>query len=108
MAKRLSVIDVDRCVGCQSCEIACKMEHNRPPDEWGIQVQKVEPEIAGGKLYYFPFPTDNCNLCSQRRAQGLLPSCVQHCWAGVIKFGTIEDLARYMKEKPKTVLWRPH
>jgi len=108
MPKYGLLIDYELCTGCHSCEIACKKEHNRPPDEWGISVREVEPEIAGGKLYYFPFPTDKCNLCGKRIAKGLQPACVKHCWAGVMKFGTIGELAEYMQQKPKTVLWAPH
>ena len=102
------LIDYEFCVGCHACEIACKKEHNRPPEEWGIHIKEVEPEITGGKLYYLPFPTDNCNLCGKRIAKGLQPTCVHNCYAGVMKFGTIEELTKYIKEKPWTVLWAPH
>jgi len=102
------LIDYEFCVGCHACEIACKQEHNRPIEEWGIHVKKVEPKITESKLYYIPFPTDNCNLCGKRIAKGRQPACVHNCWAGVIKFDTIEELAKYMEGKPKTVLWAPH
>jgi Fe-S-cluster-containing dehydrogenase component len=102
------LIDYDFCVGCHVCEVACKQEHNRPAGEWGIHVMAVEPEIAGAKLYYFPCPTDNCNLCGKRIAKGLQPACVQHCEAKVMKFGEIEELADYIRGRPRTVLWAPH
>lgn len=105
MPKYGLLIDYEFCSGCRSCELACKQEHNRPPEEYGIYVKEVEAEIAGGKLYYFPFPTDNCNLCGKRIAKGLQPACVQNCWAGVMKFGTIGELTKYMQQKPKTMLW---
>jgi Fe-S-cluster-containing dehydrogenase component len=102
------LIDYEYCVGCRSCEVACKMEHHRPPDQPGIIVQEVSSTDPGGKPYFFPFPTDRCNLCGRRRAKGLTPSCVKHCWTGVIRFGTIEELAEQMRQKGKTVLWAPH
>ena len=108
MPKYGMVVDYEFCVGCQACEIACKQENNRPDTEWGVHVTSVEPEISGGGLYYIPFFTDNCNLCGKRIARGLQPACVKHCWAGVIKFGTIAELARYMESKPRTVLWVAH
>jgi Fe-S-cluster-containing dehydrogenase component len=108
MPKYGLLIDYEFCVGCRACEIACKQEHNRPAGEWGIHVKEVEPEIAGGKLYYFPFPTDNCNLCGKRIAKGLQPACVKHCLAAVMEFGTIKKLTEHMQRKPKTVLWVPH
>ena len=108
MPKYGLLIDYEFCTGCRACELACKQEHDRPDGERGIYVNRVEPEITGGRLYYFPFPTDNCNLCGKRIARGLKPACEQHCWAGVMKLGTIGDLAEQMQQKPKTVLWVVH
>ncbi|MFC1958085.1 oxidoreductase [Chloroflexota bacterium] len=108
MPKYGLLIEYEFCVGCRACEIACKKEHGRSSEEWGIYVNEVAPEITGGKLYYLPFPTDNCNLCGKRTAKGRQPACVHNCWAGVIKFGKIEELTKIMREKPRTVLWVPH
>lgn len=108
MPKYGLLIDYEFCVGCRSCEISCKKEHIRPDGEYGIYVNEVKVEISGGKLYYFPFPTDNCNLCGKRISKGLKPACVHNCWAGVMKFGEIQELTRYLQKKPRTVLWVPH
>jgi len=107
MPKYGLLIDYEFCVGCRACEIACKQEHNRASDEYGIQVQEIQPEVTRGKLYYYPFPTDNCNLCGKRIARGLEPACVTNCWAKVMRFGTIQELAGYMQKKPRNVLWVP-
>ncbi|MFC2043922.1 4Fe-4S dicluster domain-containing protein [Chloroflexota bacterium] len=108
MPKYGLLIEYEYCVGCHACEFACKQEHNCLDGESGICVNKVESEIAGGKLYYFPFPTDNCNLCGKRIARGLKPACVHSCWVGAMKFGTIQELAMDIQKKPKKVLWAPY
>ena len=108
MPKYGLLVNYELCTGCHVCEIACKKEHQRPDDEWGIRVREVEPGISGDKQVFFPFPTENCNLCGKRVARGLQPACVKHCWAGVMKFGTIEELAEYMKQNSRTVIWAPH
>jgi Fe-S-cluster-containing dehydrogenase component len=66
-------------------------------------------EVAPEKyqLAYIPVPTELCNLCEHRVKEGKLPSCVHHCTAGVMKFGTIEELSKELTKKPKTVLWAP-
>ena len=102
------MIDYEYCVGCHVCELACNQEHNRPEGEWGITVKEIEPEITGGKQYFFPFPTDKCNLCGRRIARGLKPACVHNCWAQVMRFGKIEELTEHMLKKSRTVLWVPH
>ena len=108
MPKYGMLINYDFCVGCRVCELACKKEHDRPEDEWGICVQEVKPEFTGGRQYFLPFPTDNCNLCGKRIAKGKEPACVHNCWANVMQFGKIEELVRQLTGKPKTVLWVPH
>ncbi len=102
------LIDYEYCVGCKSCEVACKMEHGRPQDEYGICVQQAKESDPNGKIYFIPFPTDNCNMCGKRRAKGKKTSCEKHCWTGAIKFGRIEELTECLKDKSKTVLWVPH
>ncbi len=101
------LIDYEFSVGCRACEIACKLEHNRAAHEYGIQVQEIVPEVSGRKLYYYPFPTDKCNLCGKRVAKGLQPACVTNCWARVMRFGKVRELAQYMEKKPRNVLWVP-
>ncbi len=44
MAKRLSVIDVDRCVGCQACMFAC----SRRSGEGGLASSCIGVKSAGG------------------------------------------------------------
>ena len=107
MPKYGLLIDYEFCVGCRVCEISCKNEHNRPEGEYGICIEEVDPEYAGGKQYFFPFPTDKCNLCGKRITKGLLPACVHNCWADVMKFGRIEELADLLSKKARTVLWVP-
>ena len=104
------LIDYDFCTGCHTCEIACKQEHNLPVGKWGIKVFEFGPmEIQSDKylITYIPYPTDLCDLCEERARKGKLPSCVKHCQANVMKYGTIEDLAEEMKKKPKMLLWAP-
>jgi anaerobic dimethyl sulfoxide reductase subunit B (iron-sulfur subunit) len=108
MPKYGLLIDYEFCVGCRACEVACKQEHGRPAEEYGIFVNEPDSEKTGGIKYFIPFPTDKCNLCGKRIADGKDPACVHSCWANVMKFGRIEELAEQMQKKPRQVLWVPH
>ena len=106
------LIDYEYCTGCQSCEVTCKEEHNYPVGKWGIRVLEEGPwEIEDGTgvfdFNYIPVPTDLCDLCAGRTAQGREPMCVHHCLANVITYGPLGELAQKMNEKGKQVLWRP-
>ncbi len=110
MARYGLLIDYEYCIGCHTCEIACKQEHNIGIGQWGIKICQSGPmkyENEKWTFDYLPVPTDLCNLCKDRVKTGLQPACVKHCQAGVMKYGRIKELAEYMELKPKTVLFTP-
>ncbi len=110
MGKFGILIDYQFCTGCHTCEIACKQEHSLHEGQWGIRILQFGPVQHGDDQWdfdYIPFPTNLCNLCGTRVKNGLQPACVKHCQAGVMKYGTVKELAEFMELKPKTVLFVP-
>jgi Fe-S-cluster-containing dehydrogenase component len=104
------LIDYEFCTGCHSCEVACKKELKLNHGQYGIKVAQYGPEqTAPDKwdFFYVPLPTDLCNLCKDRVAEGKLPTCVHHCQAKVMYYGPAEELVKQMVEKPKMVLFTP-
>ncbi|MGE4466089.1 4Fe-4S dicluster domain-containing protein [Sphaerochaeta sp.] len=62
MKKTALVIDLDRCIGCYSCEVACKNENNVA---LGVQYNKVFTMGPTGKfpnleMYYLPAMCQSC------------------------------------------------
>lgn len=99
-------IDVEFCTGCHSCEMACRQEHDYQGDQWGIRIQEIF--LNNGQSYdYLPVPTNLCNLCAHRVANGQQPACVHHCMAQVMAFGPVEELAQRMAAKPRSVIFAP-
>jgi len=77
MSKRYGmVIDLDRCIGCQTCRIACKVENNLETGS-GIRVDTIGgkyQDTPAGKypnlsMYYLPVP---CMHCGE-------PPCLEAC-----------------------------
>lgn len=99
------MIDNEYCTGCHSCEIACKNEHDLPTGQFGIKVLKLGPwEMMDGRHWeyrYIPVPTQYCNLCAHRTEKGDLPSCVFHCPASAMEYGTVEELSSLLEKKGK-------
>lgn len=105
------LVDSAWCTGCHTCETACQMEHGLPVGQYGIKVSEVGPweyESDGKRKWqyaYLPSPTDQCDTCAHRRANGKRPTCVHHCQAKCLEFGTAEEMQQKLGEMSKGVLF---
>lgn len=68
------VYNPKKCVGCRYCLIACP--YDVPKYEWN----KVFPSVM------------KCQLCSDKLAEGGIPSCVSVCPTGALIFGDRDEL----------------
>lgn len=86
-------------------------EHGYEPYQSGIRVVKFGPwktEDGSWQYDFVPIPTDWCDLCADRIAQGGgRPSCVRHCQYGVISCGEVDELTESFKTKQKMMLISP-
>lgn len=71
------IIDLNRCVGCHACTIACKAEWEVPADKGRNWVRRLGPANTpfGLSSTYYP---GLCNHCDQ-------PVCVEACPADVVE-----------------------
>ena len=104
------LINYEYCTGCSACVISCKEEHGYPVGQWGINIYEDGPWPLGDGNYNWnkvPVPTDLCDLCAERTAKGKEPICVHHCLGDVMRYGTVEELAKLLENKGKQVLFVP-
>lgn len=66
-------VDSSRCIGCFSCEVACKMEHDLPPGPRPIRVIQVGPLQSGEELS-MTFQPVTCNHCASPRCAAACPT----------------------------------
>jgi dimethyl sulfoxide reductase iron-sulfur subunit len=56
------VIDLDRCMGCRACMVACKVENNTPSAHFWMYVFRMESgEYPDAQLSFMPRPCQHCN-----------------------------------------------
>ena len=123
------MVDVDRCIACGSCVLACQQEHGGTvkaeimgaitvPASGGSLVWQVNLPSAcracGSPCAYFSEynfwatcpasktpAADNlvCDRCQDRLAQGFMPACATRCSMKCIYFGRAADVAFTLGEK---------
>jgi len=87
--KKTMVIDLDRCIGCYSCEIACKMENDVALGVYYNKVLTIGPMGIFPDLTQYYLPTI-CQQCYN-------PSCVDVCPTGA-SYKTSEGVVLVNKE----------
>jgi len=70
-------VDTLRCIGCFSCETACKMEHELPAGPRPIRVIQVGP-LEHGKALIMTYQPAVCLHCTA-------PACAQACPTGAMQ-----------------------
>jgi Fe-S-cluster-containing dehydrogenase component len=104
MTKKAFLVDIDRCIGCFACEIACKDENDLAP---GIRRVKVSSINAGEfNRFYVPIfaldqrGTEGCTLCPQLQAEGRRPACVHNCLTNALHFGDEAEMNKKASGMP--------
>jgi anaerobic selenocysteine-containing dehydrogenase/Fe-S-cluster-containing dehydrogenase component len=72
------VLDLDRCVGCFTCELACEQLYGRKR----LAVQELGPHensLDKVRSVFVVLGSEECQLCRQRLADGTAPACVAAC-----------------------------
>lgn len=80
MAKWGMVIDLDKCVGCQACTVACKSENNVPfgsPDEQQRRIEVFWHKVIA--VSNGEYPTANVEIIPMPCMHCESPSCVPVC-----------------------------
>ena len=103
------LVDLDRCIGCYACEIACKDENDLAPGTRRVKVNAVD--VGEFNRFYVPAFTldkrgvDGCTLCPQLQAEERRPACVHNCLTNALVFGDkseMEEKAKSMQGEKRT------
>ncbi len=93
--KKAILIDYKYCTGCHTCEVACQKHLGLEPDKWGIHLTQIGPDEVAPRQWQYefvPVPTDRCDRCADRLERGKQAMCAQHCQAGCLWVGDVDEL----------------
>lgn len=121
----LTLMDSDRCIGCQRCQNACPygviyFNQDDPHPFWRTEHARELTESVGARHmpYYNPNRAttwngtgvrrrgvvEKCSFCDHRLEVGKRPFCADRCPAQAIHFGDFEDsessVSRLLREYP--------
>lgn len=94
------LVDIDRCIGCWTCAMACKVGNHLADDEYRIEVKThgsgagidrpagVYPELH---MWWQPVYLPSCTFCAPRMAEGQPQFCVMDCPTQALAFGNDDD-----------------
>jgi len=87
------LIDYDKCVGCQSCIVACPYgaRYFVRQDTKGYFGTELIPYEKIGLHKHKPGVVEKCTLCHHRVENGEEPACVRACPAEARVFGDLND-----------------
>ena len=73
MQKYAMIYDAQKCIGCQSCTIACKSENEVPDGFYRLQVKIKGPFGESPKLH-FKFERHSCEMCENTPCVSVCPT----------------------------------
>ena len=90
--------DLDSCVGCYACEVACLQEHGQKSIK--VKVFGPEKDSRGESIMEcIPQTHRSCDLCWGRIKEGKEPACVKSCPTKALTAGKVLNLLPDLKEK---------
>ncbi len=105
------LVDLDRCIGCWTCAMACKVGNHLADDEYRVEVEThgsgkgidrpagVYPDL---KMTWQPIYLPSCTFCAPRIAEGLPPFCQMDCPTFALAFGDDADAeSAFSQEKAR-------
>lgn len=108
MTKQAILINLDRCTGCWTCSMACKVGNRLADEVWwqtvrtlgsGEGIDRPSGVWPNLKMSWLPIHSKECVMCAGRTAEGKEPYCVHNCPTEAMHYGDIDDESSLISQK---------
>lgn len=100
------LLNIDRCLGCFTCQTACRDTNGFDYDERWMEVVRRDPRPVDGKLRQYHLVAPNLDKCAECYMRDGEPKCESLCVAGALHVGPVESLLP-LRERSNVVLYAP-
>ena len=96
------LVDIDRCIGCWTCSMGCKVGNHLADDEYRVKIEthgsgegidRPAGEYPDLRMWWQPVYLPSCDFCARRMAEGEAQFCVMDCPTQALAFGDADDPA---------------
>ncbi|WP_165172031.1 hypothetical protein [Adlercreutzia sp. ZJ242] len=95
------LVNVDRCLGCWTCSLACKVAYDLPVDEHRLYVRTIGGggvDVPAGQwpnlsMKWMPVYKTSCIDCRGCSSTDDMPYCVYNCTTEALTYGDLDDPA---------------
>jgi len=108
MANPAILVNLERCTGCWTCAMACKIGNNLPDEKWwsyvrtlgdGQSIDEPEGHWPNLKMSWMLTYTEECTLCPGRAKKREDPYCVYNCPTEALTYGDKDDPAGPLRKR---------
>ena len=101
MNQKTILVDLQRCTGCWTCSLACKVGNNLPDSVFWLTVRTLGSgegiDRPGGTwpnlhMSWMPVWSQSCIKCPKRVGEGLEPYCVYACPNRALSIGDAAEV----------------
>lgn len=100
MTTPVILVNTNRCTGCWTCSMTCKVGNKLGEREWWNYIETIgsgkgvdEPGGVWPNLYmkWRPIYTQKCTMCGKRVKDGDQPFCTYNCPTHALTYGDLDD-----------------
>lgn len=95
------LLNTGRCIGCLSCQVACREENDYGYDERWMECVRRDPYYVDGELRMYHMVAPSLDKCADCIEKTKIPLCIKVCPGKALHVGPINELIPIMSQQKR-------